>query len=77
MPTPLPRSAAAAPPRHRLRSLREGHNRAQPGQRCGANACQVSGLFRSFEDSKHAYYLVYDFEIEVTDQFESTWETQG
>jgi|GEM_PF-1711034 len=28
--------------------------------------------FQSLEDSKHAYYLVFDFEIEVTAKFGST-----
>jgi len=29
----------------------------------------MSGPFRSLEGSQHAYYLVFDFEIEVTDKF--------
>ncbi len=38
---------------------------------CGGQAArrerQVNCPFRSSEDSKHAYYLVFDFEREVTD----------
>jgi len=47
---------------------------AHPGIGCGAalRERQVSCRFRSLEDSKHAYYLVFDFEIEVTDKFGST-----
>ncbi len=37
-----------------------------------AQACQVSPFVR-LEDSKHAYYLVFEFEIGVTDKFGSTW----
>jgi len=31
-----------------------------------------AALFCSLEDSQHAYYLVFDFEIEVTDKSGST-----
>jgi|GEM_PF-1536295 len=34
---------------------------------------QVSGPFRSLEDSKHAYYLLFDFEMAVAEKFGSTW----
>ncbi len=34
-------------------------------------ARQVRGPFRSLEDSKHAYYLPFDFKIEVPDKFGS------
>ena len=37
---------------------------------------QVGCPFRFFQDSKHAYYLVFDFEIELTDKFGSTWEAR-
>ena len=37
-----------------------------------AQACQVSPFVR-LEGSKHAYYLVFEFEIGVTDKFGSTW----
>ncbi len=33
----------------------------------------MTGPFRSLEDSKHAYYLVFDFEMAVADKFGSTW----
>ena len=41
--------------------------RSQPRER------QVSCPFRFLEDSKHAYYLVFDFEIEATEKLGSTW----
>jgi len=37
-----------------------------------AAGAPVSGPFRSLEGSKHAYYLVFDFEMAVTDKFGST-----
>ena len=33
----------------------------------------MSGPFRSLEYSKHAYYLVFDFEMALTDKFRSAW----
>ncbi len=37
-----------------------------------AGALRLPGEpFRSLKDSKHAYYRVFDFEIEVTHQFGS------
>jgi len=47
------------------------------GCRAAPQAGQVSCPFRSLEDSKHAYYLVFDFEIEVTDKFRGTTARAG
>jgi|GEM_PF-1739601 len=48
-----------------------------PPSAAAPHAGQVSCPFRFLEDSKHAYYLVFDFEIDATDTFGSTTARAG